>query len=59
MKRVAQIVDATSYVRAVVRPGGEMVAPSGMTFVEIEDDLADPTGQYYVNGQFQDVPPSQ
>jgi hypothetical protein len=58
MLRVAQIVTATGYVQAVVRPTGVLIQPTGMTFVEISDELEDePVGKYYVNGQFQDEPP--
>lgn len=57
MLRVAQIVTATSRVQAVVRPAGELVAPAGMTFVEIADDVPEPSGMYYVAGAFQKSAP--
>lgn len=57
MKRIAQIINATSFVQALVRPSGAVVPPSGWTFIEIEDAAPDPLGKYYVNGQFQDDPP--
>jgi hypothetical protein len=61
MLRVVQIVTATKFVQAVVRPIGPLIAPAGMTFMQIADDAADPCGQWYVNGAFttQDPNPAQ
>lgn len=44
MNRVAQIVTATGYVSAVVRPKYPLVAPDGMTFVELPDNAPDVAG---------------
>ncbi len=47
MLRVAQIVTATGFVMACVRPSGPLVAPAGMTFLEIPDSLPEPTGKFW------------
>lgn len=57
MNRVAQIVTATGFVQAVVRPAGALVVPPGMTFVEIDDAMPDPIGLYYFKGAFQVAKP--
>lgn len=57
MLRVAQIITATGFVQAVVRPSGPITAPAGMTFVEIDDEAADPCGWWYVDGEFQEEAP--
>lgn len=44
MLRIAQIVTATGYVSAVVRPKYPLVAPDGMTFIELADDSPDVAG---------------
>lgn len=58
MLRVAQILEETGFVQAVVRPSGQMEAPAGMIFIEIGDDVPDPCGKYYVDGEFQDEIPA-
>lgn len=54
-KRVAQIVTATGFVNAVVRPSGPLVAPTGMTFLEIEDHQPDVCGWTWDGENF--IPP--
>lgn len=57
MKRIAQIVIATGFVQAVIITGGVLVAPSGMTFVDVTGDARELAGWWYVNGQFQQAAP--
>lgn len=54
MNRVAQIVTATGYVSAVVRPKTPLTAPDGMTFVEIEDSSPDVSGKVWNGTTFED-----
>ena len=44
MKRIAQVITATGFVSAVVRPSGAVAVPPNMTFIEIEDDQPDVSG---------------
>lgn len=57
MNRVVQIVIATGFVNAVVRPSGVLIAPPGMTFIEIEDDEPDPSGLRWDGKSFTEVEP--
>lgn len=57
MLRIAQIVTATGFVQAVVRPIGALVAPAEMTFMEIADNVPDPCGKYWNGATFQDAAP--
>lgn len=57
MLRIAQIIIATGFVQAVVRPAGPLVAPAGMTFLEIADDIADPCGLYWDGDDFTEEAP--
>lgn len=53
MKRIAQIVAATGFVRAVVETSGDVVAPKGMVFIELGPDIPSPGGMYWNGDGFQ------
>lgn len=52
MNRVAQIITATGFVNAVVRPVGPITAPANMTFVEVEDNISVDAGWFWNGATF-------